>query len=447
MHIIVAGGGLAGLTAALRAVEFGARVTLLEKGDHPGGSLIYSSGYIWSYKDLRTFRREVPSGDPALQKLVLERLEACLEWLEGLGIPALTRETGNPLTFGTRFNPEQTVATLAEHITTSGGRILMGVALDGLVEGPQGRIGGARVVRVASGETRPESADAVILASGGFAGNPGLVGHYIIGGPGRMRLRAHPWSTGDGFLAALEAGALASAGLDEFYGRNLPAPPANFAPEEFVEVSQLYGRYAVAINRHGERYADEAADWSETSLTRSTVRQPSLRAWYLLDATGLRRRVRDRTVEEMVETAQRVGGTVLQSESLEGLAQRLAERGVPRKNVLRALSEYNTAVAAADHHRPEDPLLTEENKWRATRHGLEARLHDFSADRSVTAREAVRNLVEALRPISQDLGCEAQLEGVLEIVEGGNGADKQRAVLKEHGSLQEVAAYLVAATG
>jgi hypothetical protein len=38
------------------------------------------------------------------------------------------------------------------------------------------------------------------------------------------------------------------------------------------------------------------------------------------------------------------------------------------------------------------------------------------------------------------------LEGVLEIAEGGNGADKQRTVLKERGSLQEVAAYLVAAT-
>src|SRR5829696_7279450 len=113
MRIIVAGGGLAGLTAALRAVELGARVTLLEKGDRPGGSFIYSSGYIWSYKDLRTFRREAPSGDAALQKLVLERLEACLEWLEDLGIPALTRETGNPLTFGARFNPEQTVTTLA----------------------------------------------------------------------------------------------------------------------------------------------------------------------------------------------------------------------------------------------------------------------------------------------------------------------------------------------
>ena len=343
MHVIVAGGGLAGLTAALRAIELGARVTLLEKGDRPGGSFIYSSGYIWSYKDLHTFRREAPGGDPALQKLVLERLEVSLDWLEDLGIPALTRETGNPLTFGVRFDPEQTVAMLANRIVASGGRILVGAALDGLVEGPEGRIGG---VWMASGEKRPESADAVILASGGFAGNPDLVGHYIIRGPGRMRLRAHPWSTGDGFLAALEAGALASAGLDEFYGRNLPAPPADFSPEKFVEVSQLYGRYAVAINRNGERYTDEAADWSETSLTRATVRQPGLRAWYLLDATGLREHVRDRTVEEMVEAAQRVGGTVLQSESLEGLAQRLTERGVPRMNVLRALSEYNTAVSA-----------------------------------------------------------------------------------------------------
>lgn len=161
-----------------------------------------------------------------------------------------------------------------------------------------------------------------------------------------MRLRAHPWSTGDGFLAALEAGALASASLDEFYGRNLPAPPADFSPDEFVEVSQLYGRFAVAVNRNGERYADEAADWSETALTKATARQPGLRAWYVLDAVGLQGRVRDRTVEEMVETARRAGGTVLQAGSLEELAGRLAERGVPETNVLRTLSEYNTAVAS-----------------------------------------------------------------------------------------------------
>ena len=153
-----------------------------------------------------------------------------------------------------------------------------------------------------------------------------------------MRLRAHPWSMGDGFLAALEAGALASAGLDEFYGRNLPAAPASFPPEEFVELSQLYDRYAVAINRNGARYADEAADWSETALTQATARQPGLRAWYLLDREDLRGRIRARTVKDMVETARRVGGTVLGAETLEELAERLAGRGAPKANVLRTLA-------------------------------------------------------------------------------------------------------------
>jgi fumarate reductase flavoprotein subunit len=343
MHIVVAGGGLAGLVTALRAAELGARTTLLEKGVRLGGSFVYSSGYVWSYKDLRTFRREAPGGNVTLQKLILERLKPGLGWLEELGAPVLARETGNPLTFGARFDPQRTVATLRDHIIDSGGRILLRTALGGLVEGAGDRVDG---VRVTSGEeSRTEEADAVILTSGGFGSNANLVRCHIIRGPGRMRLRANPWSTGDGFLAALKSGALTSAGLDEFYGRNLPASPAKFSPEEFVEVSQLYGRYAMAVNRNGERYADEAADWSETALTQATARQPSLRAWYLLDAEGLRQRVRARTVEEMVEAARHVGGRVLQAESLERLAARLGERGLPRTNVLRTLSEYNAAVA------------------------------------------------------------------------------------------------------
>ncbi len=343
MRIIVVGGGLAGLVAAHRTVELGAQTTFLEKGDRLGGSFVYSSGYVWSYKDPLTFRREAPGGDVALQMLILERLKPDLDWLEEFGAPVLTRDTGNPLTVGARLDPERTVATLADHITASGGRILLRTALTGLVGGAGDRVDG---VRVTSGEQwRTEEADAVILASGGFGGNPDLVRRHIIRGPGRMRLRANPWSTGDGFLAALKIGALTSAGLDEFYGRNLPSSPAEFSPEEFVEVSQLYGRYAVAINRNGERYADEAADWSETALAQATAQQPDLRAWYVLDAEGLRQRVRDRSVEEMVATARRVGGTVLQAESPEGLAERLGERGLPRKNVLRTLSEYNAAVA------------------------------------------------------------------------------------------------------
>src|SRR5918992_4895667 len=129
MRVVVAGGGLAGLVATRRALGLGARVTLLEKGDRLGGSLVYSSGYVWSYKDLPTFRREAPGGDVTLQSLILERLEDGLGWLEQRGIPALTRDTGNPFTFGARLDPEHTVTTLADLIAASGGQILLGAAL------------------------------------------------------------------------------------------------------------------------------------------------------------------------------------------------------------------------------------------------------------------------------------------------------------------------------
>jgi len=348
VRVVIAGGGLAGLTAALRATELGARVTLLEKGTSPGGSFLYSSGYIWSYVDLPTFRREAPGGDAVLQWLILERLGSDLTWLEGAGGDLLARETGNPLTFGARFDPERTVSALVDRLEASGGELLTETALETLLEDTAGRVTGVRV----SSSRETVAADAVILASGGFAGDPELVGRHIIGGPNRMRVRAHPRSTGDGFRAALQKGALASAGLDEFYGRNLPAPPADFPPERFVEVSQLYGRHAVAVNASGERYADEGADWSETALTQATAHQPGLYAWYVLDARGLEGRVRERTAKQMVETAKSTGGTVIEAESLTELANRIAERGVPRETFLRTLEEYNAAVAAGGDPSP-----------------------------------------------------------------------------------------------
>jgi fumarate reductase flavoprotein subunit len=349
VRIVVAGGGLAGLTAALWTAELGARVTLMEKGDRPGGSFLLSSGYVWSYWDMPTYRREAPGGDVTLQELILDHLGSCLDWLESVGGVVLSRETGNPLTFGARFEPGQTVAALVERIQASGTEILTGTALEALTE-DAGRITGVRAS--SSGKEVEFAADAVVLSSGGFAANPDLVGRYIVGGPGSLPVRAHHGSTGDGFLAALERGALASAGLDEFYGRNLPAPPAAFPPERFVEVSQLYGRHAVAVNARGERYADEGADWSETALTWATARQPGLYAWYILDAAGLRVRVRERTVEEMVEVARDTGGTVVEAASLEGLADRLGGLGPPRDALFRTLESYDAAVASGTEMSP-----------------------------------------------------------------------------------------------
>jgi carboxylate-amine ligase len=98
-------------------------------------------------------------------------------------------------------------------------------------------------------------------------------------------------------------------------------------------------------------------------------------------------------------------------------------------------------VVTADDHDPEDARFVSENKWRAIRRGLDARLYDFSKKREKGAREVAGDLVNSLRPVSQDLGCEAELEGVLEIVRRGTGADLQRAVYARRGSLEDVVDY------
>jgi carboxylate-amine ligase len=57
-----------------------------------------------------------------------------------------------------------------------------------------------------------------------------------------------------------------------------------------------------------------------------------------------------------------------------------------------------------------------------------------------------RTLVDELRPVSQDLGCENELAGILEIVEDGTGSQRQRRVYEESGDFLDVVAFLIEGT-
>src|ERR671912_4205 len=80
------------------------------------------------------------------------------------------------------------------------------------------------------------------------------------------------------------------------------------------------------------------------------------------------------------------------------------------------------------------------------RAGMDADFYDFVADRVIPARSMARGLVEELRPVARDLGCEEELGGLLEIVELGTGAELQRAAHKRSGSLEGMMDYLIEGT-
>jgi fumarate reductase flavoprotein subunit len=279
--LLVAGAGMAGLCAAAHARALGAQVVLLEKGDRPGGSMLLSSGVIWRHSDFDDFRAECPAGDPELQRALWERLDGDLDWLESLGAEVIERETGNPLTTGRRFDPRSLTAALVE----AAGGVRLGEPLSELAASPP-----------------------VILATGGFQADRALVREHITPEADSLLLRAAPWSTGDGLRLGLGAGAEPSAGLGEFYGRNMPAPPARVGEQDFVRLGQLYARHATVTNARGDRFESRA--WSEIDVVQWTARQPGARALYRVEEDALGERVRDRTVAEMVDAAEWAGAPV-----------------------------------------------------------------------------------------------------------------------------------------
>ena len=270
---------MAGLSAAARATERGARVLLLEKGDRAGGSMLLSSGVIWRHREFDRFRAECPDGDEQLQRAVFDGLDEALAWVESLGARPRERDTGNPLTIGARFDTRELTDAL---VRAAGGEVHMREPLH-----------------------EPPGDVPVVLATGGFHASPELVAHHITANAGELMLRGAPWSTGDGLGIGLAARGVTSAGMDEFYGRNMPAPPARVGELDFVRLAQLYARHATVRNRSGESY--EPRTWSEIDVVQWTARQPAARALYEVADPDREDRVRDRTVGEMIDAGLAAG--------------------------------------------------------------------------------------------------------------------------------------------
>jgi carboxylate-amine ligase len=92
------------------------------------------------------------------------------------------------------------------------------------------------------------------------------------------------------------------------------------------------------------------------------------------------------------------------------------------------------------------PML-DENKWLAARHGLDGELVDLPSEERVPTRQLARRLIDRLRPHAQDLGGEGELEGIVDLLERGNGATRQLKVFEANGDMAEVMAEIVAASG
>jgi succinate dehydrogenase/fumarate reductase flavoprotein subunit len=323
--LLVAGGGMAGLAVAARAAERGLRAVVAEKRRTLGGAAALSAGIVWTAPDLATIEQVVPDADPALTRALVEGFDPAVESVRAAGVSVSDRWTGQ-MGFGVAVQVDVLglLARWEEDVLAAGGEIRRRSAVSELVLDGDGAVRGALV----DGEV--VEADAVLLATGGFQGDPKAVRQFIGPGADLMPLRSNPHSTGDGLRMGRAVGAALAGPMDGFYGHLVPSPLRRFDPEDYLPLTQYHSRHCLLLNREGRRFTCEA--WGDEVSNQALLRQPGMRATLLCDERVRREQVVGAPyphgqVVDRFELARAAGARLEQTDSLDDLAE-LAERSV-----------------------------------------------------------------------------------------------------------------------
>ncbi len=332
--IIIAGSGNAALCAGIAALENGAEVLMLEKADAAlaGGNTKYTAGAMrFAYgsgddllpllkdpddprlartdfggytrdtfaKDLLGFNDGRPLGPE--QRTLIDQSYDTMAWLASHQVrfePIYSRQSfekeGRFVFWGglTLAADNEGVGLFDQELAAFerlGGTIRYSAAVTDLIV-DAGRVCG---VRTGSGETL--TADAVILACGGFEASAELRQQHIGPDWDKAKVRGTPHNTGDGLVMAARLGAQEYG----FYGGchatpmdlhmaeygNLDLPPGE--RKNYRKICYFLG---VMLNARGARFVDEGINFRNYTYAQfgaAIMQQPGHFAWQVFDAKVL----------------------------------------------------------------------------------------------------------------------------------------------------------------
>ncbi|MCH8064845.1 MAG: FAD-dependent tricarballylate dehydrogenase TcuA [Chloroflexi bacterium] len=348
--VVVVGGGIAGLCAALTAAEQGASVMLAEKSPRAerGGNTRFADAqmrfpHAADEYGARAYTEEEMIGDMmrisrgranrALIETLVRNAAATVDWLTALGIEW---EAGYPHTAGYRRSPkaggqglvdtlfrrlegrETTISydTGAIELLTDAGRAVIGVRCaspDGLVD------------LIARG--------GVVLASGGFQANVQMRVAHLGRYADSLILRGSRHDTGEGIRMALDIGAQAAGQWGDYHSAVIDAR----SPAVECGVTALYNfQMGIIVNAQGERFLDEGEDFRDHTYVKfgkAIIEQADGAAFCIFDQQMVQR-------EEFARAWRPVGAPV-EAPSIPALAEALS---IPPENLERTVEAYNSAV-------------------------------------------------------------------------------------------------------
>ncbi len=337
--VLVIGCGMAGLTAAARAASLGANVVAVEVASSPGGSAVLSGGIIWAPISVDDYCAMDTKADPSLVAIVVDGLEPGIEWMKSIGVEVEEPMRLDSMQYypsaGFRFDILGYLDRCKKVLLAEGGSLVTDADVKSLIV-EKGRVVGATAID-RDGQTEI-SADATILATGGFQASPELRQEYLGLGRDALVLRSNQMSRGMGLQLAKSVGATIVTWTDKFYGNLFPTGlPRGIQQSDFMRLSQYHSIYSLLFDCDGNRIGDESASYYGNAWLVSHAK--SARALLVGDA-----RVREMGNNwpggfDRVTEVKNDGGHALEANSIDELAAQAHEWGYLR--IGQGVDEFN----------------------------------------------------------------------------------------------------------
>jgi tricarballylate dehydrogenase len=301
---MVVGCGIAGLSAANRAVELGLDVTVVEKSpkEKRGGHTRHSEsfrvasteadleqyGYEFNIDDYAPddfyddiMKQTNGRADEDLARTIVDEIGPTIEWLTERGV----KWDMEPLNVGytvarTFFDGEELVADLVEAAEAEGATFEYRTeARELLFE--DGSVAGLRA-RTDDGDVEYR-ADAVVVAAGGYESSEEKRTRYYGSDYDEMKVRGSRYNTGEGIEMVLDAGGRATG---QWGGAHMALIDGE-APDYEGGANRVDGyQYGVLLNNEGERFFDEGEDaraHTYAKLGRLIFEEPGHEAYIVID--------------------------------------------------------------------------------------------------------------------------------------------------------------------
>lgn len=434
--IVVIGAGTAGMPCAIEAIAAGARVVVVEQADQPGGALHVSLGQMsGAGSQLQASRGITDNAAAHLEDIIrinrgtgrkdlLARTVAgqgeTIDWLMQHGFdmdpacPAilhLHEAYRLPRTYwgiDGGLSVLKVLKPLFDAAMDSPNAVLRyGTVVTGLEQDAAGRVTGVRL-RDAKGETVVH-AGAIVMATGGYGGNPAMFARLTGGRP--LVTAAMPGATGAGIDLALQAGAALSC-PDMFlptYAAVAPPPGEHRVIWRQMPALTPQSRqpWELHLDPTGARFVredDDSVDRRENAL--NTL--PDLSFWCVFDARAAEAAppLLPGWTQAELATAWADHPSFVRADSLDALAQKT---GMDHAQLAQSVADYNAGISQntpdpmGRTHRPRALIGPE---WCAIRmHGMVLKTSSgIHVDDQLRATRADGTVISGLYAVGECIG-------------------------------------------